>query len=57
MKLKLESFKKKSVWVAIISFAVLLGKTYKLFEVPENFNTLVDLGLSILTMLGIIVDA
>jgi uncharacterized membrane protein len=57
MKLKLESFKKKSVWVAIISFAVLLGKTYKLFEVPENFSSLVDLGLSILTMLGIVVDA
>jgi uncharacterized membrane protein len=57
MKLKLESFKKKSVWVAIISFAALLGKTYNLFDVPENFNTLVDLGLGILLTLGIIVDA
>lgn len=57
MKLKLESFKKKSVWVAIISFAALLGKTYNLFNVPENFNTLVDLGLGILLTLGIIVDA
>ena len=34
--MKLENFKKKSVIVAMVSFIVLLGKTYGIYDVPEK---------------------
>jgi uncharacterized membrane protein len=54
--MKLENLKKKSVWVALISFIVLICKSYKLFELPDNLDIMVNSLLGILVMLGIVVD-
>jgi uncharacterized membrane protein len=48
---------RNKLWVAsLISFIILLAKTFNLFEVPSNIDTLVDLFLSILSGAGILID-
>jgi hypothetical protein len=54
--MKLENIKRKSIVLCLVSLLVLTGKTFKLFEVPENFSTLVDLLLTVLIGLGIVID-
>jgi uncharacterized membrane protein len=42
--------------MSIISFVVLMLKTFTKIELPSNFDTLVNVGLGILTGLGVIID-
>lgn len=46
----------KAFWVALAAFIALMGKTFNLFQVPDNYNELVNMFLGLLIMLGIIVD-
>lgn len=46
----------KAFWVAVAAFIALMGKTFNLFTVPENYNELVNTLLGLLTMMGIVVD-
>lgn len=41
---------------SLISFIILLAKTFNLFEVPSNIDTLVDMLLGILSGAGILID-
>lgn len=41
---------------SLIAFIVLLIKTFTKIELPENLDVLVNMGLSLLSMLGIIID-
>lgn len=46
----------KAFWIAVAAFVALMGKTFNLFTVPDNFNELVNMGLGLFTMLGIVID-
>lgn len=48
--------KNKTFILSIIAFIVLMIKTFTNYELPNNFDSLVDMGLTILVGLGIIVD-
>jgi len=53
IKLRLRN---KAFILSVIAFVVLLIKTFTKYELPANFDTLVDMGLSILIGLGIMID-
>lgn len=57
MKLKLESYKKKSVWVAVASFIALTAKTFNVIHLPPDFEVWYTAFFSLLTTLGILIDA
>lgn len=42
--------------LSVIGFGVLLLKTFTKYELPSNFDTIVNTGLAILTTLGIVID-
>lgn len=46
----------KAFWMALAAFIALMGKTFSLFTVPDNYNELVNMFLGLLTMLGIFID-
>lgn len=48
--------KNRNFVLSTIAFIVLLVKTFTKYELPSNFDVLVNTGLSILTALGILVD-
>jgi phi LC3 family holin len=51
-----ERLRNKAFWTALIAFTVMVAKQFNLFDVPDNINTIVDAGLGLLIMLGIIID-
>jgi phi LC3 family holin len=48
--------KNKAFWVAIVSALVLLAQQLGLNIVPKNYSDIVNTVLTILTMLGVVVD-
>lgn len=44
----------KAFILSVIAFIVLMIKTFTKIELPSNFDTLVDMALTILTALGIV---
>lgn len=57
MKIDMKArLKNKAFWVSVIAFVVLVIKTFTKYELPSNFDTLVNMGLGILTGMGIIID-
>jgi phi LC3 family holin len=46
----------KAFWLSIAAFVAMMAKQFNLFEVPTNFNDIVNTGLGLLVMLGIIID-
>jgi phi LC3 family holin len=48
--------KNKAFWVSLAAFIALMGKTFNLFVVPDNYDQLVNMFLGLLTMLGIIIN-
>lgn len=46
----------KAFLLSLVAFLVLVIKTFTKIELPENFDTLVDMGLSILVGLGIVIN-
>lgn len=48
--------KNKTFILSIIAFMVLMIKTFTNYELPSNFDTLVDMLLMILVSAGIIAD-
>ncbi|MHC1682835.1 MAG: phage holin [Clostridiaceae bacterium] len=46
----------KAFVVSLISFIVLMTKTFIKYEFPENFELIINTFLSLLTMLGILID-
>jgi phi LC3 family holin len=46
----------KAFWLALAAFIAMMAKQFNLFEVPENYNEIIDMGLGLLVMLGIVVD-
>jgi uncharacterized membrane protein len=55
MKIK-ERLRNKAFILSIIAFVVLMVKTFTNYELPSNFDTLVNMALSILVGLGIVID-
>lgn len=51
-----QRLRNKAFIVSCVGFVALLIKTFTNYELPSNFNTLVDTGLGILTALGIVID-
>lgn len=47
-------WKNKGLWLSIASFIALMAKTFNLFEVPANYDELVNTLLGILVMAGIL---
>jgi phi LC3 family holin len=48
--------KNKAFILSCVGFVVLLIKTFTNYELPNNFDIIVNTGLSILTALGIVID-
>ena len=46
----------KAFILSVISFIVLLVKTFTNYELPSNFDVIVNAALSILSALGILID-
>lgn len=46
----------KAFWVALAAFVAMMSKQFNLFEVPDNYDELVNTCLGLLVMLGIVVD-
>lgn len=46
----------KAFILSVIAFIVLLVKTFTNYQLPDNFDTLVNMFLSILTAMGIVID-
>jgi phi LC3 family holin len=51
-----ERFRNKAFWTALVAFVIMVAKQFNLFDVPEDINAIVDAGLGLLIMLGIIID-
>lgn len=51
-----ERLRNKLFVTSVISFILLLTKTYDLFTVPDNIDTIVDMFLSVLTGAGILIN-
>lgn len=52
----MNKFRNKTFLLSMIAFIVLVIKTFTSYELPGNFDALVDAGLAILTGLGIVND-
>ena len=46
----------KTFWVSLAAFVAMMAKQFNLFEVPSNYEEIVNTALGLLVMLGIIVD-
>lgn len=46
----------KAFWTAMACFIALMAKQFGWFEVPENYEQLVDLALGLAVMAGILID-
>ena len=46
----------KAFILSVVAFVVLIIKTFTKYQLPDNFDYIVNTGLSILTGLGIILD-
>lgn len=46
----------KAFWLALAAFVTMMAKQFYLFEIPENYDKIIDAGLGTLIMLGIVVD-
>lgn len=46
----------KAFLLSLVAFIVLVIKTFTKIELPDNFDTMVDMGLSILVGLGIVIN-
>jgi phi LC3 family holin len=46
----------KAFILSVVAFVVLMVKTFTNYQLPDNFDTLVNTALSILTALGIVID-
>jgi phi LC3 family holin len=51
-----ERIHNKSFWLSVVAFFALTGKTFGLYEVPAEFDTWVNVLLSMLTAIGVIID-
>lgn len=47
-------WKNKGLWLSIFAFIALMAKTFNLFEIPANYDELVNMFLGILVGLGIL---
>ena len=52
----LKRLRNKYFVASVISFAVLVYKTATGTELPANINTIINVGLTALTALGIVID-
>lgn len=52
----MKRLKNKTFILSIVAFLVLVVKTFTNYQLPENFDTLVDMLLVILVSAGIISD-
>jgi uncharacterized membrane protein len=48
--------KNKAFWLSLAAFIALMAKTFNLFEIPANYDELVNTGLGLLVMGGILID-
>lgn len=46
----------KAFWVALFSLLGLIGRTFGVFEVPDNYELIVDIVLSLFVALGVVID-
>lgn len=46
----------KAFWVSAAALLALVAKTFKLFDVPDNFEVIVNLALGLLVGMGVIID-
>jgi phi LC3 family holin len=46
----------KAFWLSISGFVLLMAKSFHLFEIPENYDEIVNMVLGLLTMMGILID-
>ena len=46
----------KAFWVSATALIVLIAKTFKLFEVPADWETTVNTALSLLVAMGVLID-
>ena len=46
----------KAFILSVVAFIVLIVKTFTSYELPGNFDAIVDMGLTLLTALGILID-
>ncbi|KZL88729.1 phage holin [Clostridium magnum] len=46
----------KAFWLAVAALVALMGKTFNLFTIPDNYDELINMILGLLTMLGIVID-
>jgi phi LC3 family holin len=51
-----ERLRNKVFLTALVAFIIMVVKQFNLFEVPDNWETLLNSALGLLIMLGIIVD-
>lgn len=49
-------FASKAFWVALFAFIALTGQAFELYQVPEGWDTWVNLVLALLTAMGVIID-
>ncbi|WDU82252.1 phage holin [Caloramator sp. Dgby_cultured_2] len=46
----------KAFWLSFSALVVLIAKTFKLFEVPADWETTVNTALSLLVAMGVLMD-
>lgn len=46
----------KAFWVSAAALIALIAKTFKLFEVPADWETTVNTALSLLVAMGVLMD-
>ncbi|MDO6355261.1 phage holin [Caloramator sp. CAR-1] len=46
----------KAFWVSLAAFVAMMAKQFGWFEVPPNYEEIVNSALGLLVMLGIIID-
>lgn len=49
-------FRNKAFWLSFSALVVLIAKTFKLFEVPADWETTVNTALSLLVAMGVLMD-
>lgn len=46
----------KAFWLSCSALVVLIAKTFKLFEVPADWETTINTALSLLVAMGVLID-
>jgi uncharacterized membrane protein len=49
-----ERLRNRALWVSLFAFIALISKNFNLFNIPDNYNELVNLFLGVLVMAGIL---